>query len=151
MLYLHTQLKCRRSSDRRYFILKSLTGSVCRWKIVQTKRFFMIMVMCARVHTATKCEARSCALTEFERKTVKWMFYDKRIFSLSEQWRTHLNETDARCHRFGWLSLLLIRVNFKILRFFNCSNSLAQSMRDRRWINFCLLIVLTTYQFKSRV
>lgn len=77
MLYLHTQLQRRFTSDTQHFILKSLDWRVCGWKILQAKRFFFIIVMCARAHTAMKCKARSCAVTEFSGKTFEPMFHDK--------------------------------------------------------------------------
>lgn len=154
MFYLHTQLHCRLVSNTRYFILISLDKRVCGWEIVQAERLFMIIALCARVRAQQQQDHALCR--NFAIKTTKWMFYDKKCFSMKrEQWWKLLNELkEQRNYSFDFQRILikmesetsLPSVRILVNWFDSKSNNQPINQRMFVW----LLIALTTYHIKSR-
>lgn len=74
--YIHNcSVDSRQTRDISFW---NLVSGVCGWKICTHEEIFFIVVERSSEHTAT---TRSCAMTEFGRKTTERMFYDIRSFS----------------------------------------------------------------------
>lgn len=92
MLYLHTQMHRRHSSDRRYFILKFSYSTCVFVENLYKRKDFSLSWWCARGCTQRRNVKLDHALwRKFCRKQSNECFTIKDSFSKSEQWRTSIS------------------------------------------------------------